>query len=108
MVCAQHSKMGDDEKKALNTLTALVAGREDLISRIAAPLWARVGRRLDSDLLWARPLLGDRAPDLIIQALDGLNALDRDTRILQADGLSRLISSILGHSDPVSSSSNAR
>jgi hypothetical protein len=48
--CARHSKMRNDEQQALKTLTVLVAGREDLVSRIAAPLWARVGRRLDSSL----------------------------------------------------------
>jgi phosphatidylserine/phosphatidylglycerophosphate/cardiolipin synthase-like enzyme len=100
--------MRDDEKQALRTLTALVAGREDLVSRIAAPLWARVGKRLDSDLLWARPLLGNSAPDLLIQALDGFNALDRDTGILKAEGLSRLLTSLIGDSGPVASAANDR
>ena len=85
-------KMHEDETHPLRTLKALVAGREDLVSRIAAPLWARVGRRLDSDLVWARPLLGDNAPHILIQALNGFNALDRDTGTLKAEGLSRLIS----------------
>jgi phosphatidylserine/phosphatidylglycerophosphate/cardiolipin synthase-like enzyme len=100
--------MHDDKIQALKTLTALIAGREDLVSRIAAPLWARVGRRLDSDLLWARPLLGNSAQDLLIQALDTFNALDRDSGILKAEGLSRLLLSLVGNSDPVASTSNDR
>src|SRR5690348_10868631 len=98
--------MGNDETQALKTLTALVAGREDLVSRIAAPLWARVGRRLNADLLWVRPLLGDSGPDLLIRALDGFSALDPESGALKAQGLARLLSTLLGNSDWVPSPSH--
>jgi phosphatidylserine/phosphatidylglycerophosphate/cardiolipin synthase-like enzyme len=99
--------MPKDETRALKTLTALVAGREDLVSRIAAPLWARVGRRVDSDLSWARPLLGDRGPAILIQALDGFSALDHESGALKAEGLARLLSTLLGNSDSAPSPPNA-
>lgn len=82
-------------------------GIDDLVSRIAAPLWSRVGRRIDSDLLWARPLLGDNGPEVLIQALDGLSALDPENRVLKAQRLARLLSTLLGNSDSVPSLPNA-
>lgn len=99
--------MPKDETHALKTLTALVAGREDLVSRIAAPLWARVGRRVDSDLAWARPLLGDDGSEILIQALDSFSALDHESGALKAHGLARLLSTLLGNSDSAPSLPNA-
>lgn len=104
---ARHFKMRKDETSALKTLTALVARREDLVSRIAAPLWARVGRRIDSELLWTRPLLGDNGPEILIQALDSFSALDPDDRALKAQGLACLLSTLLGNSDSAPSPPNA-
>ncbi len=100
-------KMRKDETPALKTLTALVAGREDLVSRIAAPLWARVGRRMNSDLLWAKPLLGENAPEILIQALDAFGALDSESGALKAQGLARLFSALLGNSDSVATASSS-
>lgn len=91
--------MRDDETHALRTLSALVAGKEDLVSRIAAPLWARVGRQLNADLSWARPLLGDNGPEILVRALESLGALDPQNGALKAQGLARLLSTLLGNSD---------
>jgi phosphatidylserine/phosphatidylglycerophosphate/cardiolipin synthase-like enzyme len=91
--------MRKDEEHALKTLAALVGKREDLVSRIAAPLWARVGRRINSDLSWAQPLLGENAPEILIQALNAFGALDSEGGALKAHGLSRLLSALLGNSD---------
>lgn len=99
--------MRDDETHALRALMALVAGREDLVSRLAAPLWARVGRPLNADLLWARPLLGDSGPDILVRALDGSGALDPQNGALKAQGLARLLSTLLGNSDLGPSPSHA-
>jgi phosphatidylserine/phosphatidylglycerophosphate/cardiolipin synthase-like enzyme len=84
----------------LDTLNALVAEREDLVSRMAAPLWSRVGRPLEaSDLLWVRALLGEQGPEILIDALRELGALDVKTGALSARGLLHLLSFLLRNSD---------
>lgn len=94
--------MANEEGSTVSILRALVAGREDLISRIAAPLWARVGRPLDSELSWARSLLGENGPAILIQALSIFDALDRDTGVLRGRELSRFLSSLLGETHSAS------
>lgn len=92
--------MPRNERSPPEVLQALVAGRPDLISRIAAPLWARVGRPLDaSQLSWVRSVLGENGPELLLQTLSRFDALDRNTGALNALGLSRFLSSLLGDSD---------
>jgi len=103
----QHRKMTRDEGPAFDTLKALMAGREDLVSRLAAPLWARVGRPLNSDLLWVRSLLGEKGPEILIQTLHGFDALDQDG-ILRARGLAHFVSSIVGETEPVSTAVSNR
>jgi hypothetical protein len=86
----------------LDTVHALVAGREDLISRIAAPLWARVGRPLNSqELHWARSLLGDGGPAALVLSLSQFGALDDRTKVLNARGLSRFLSALLNEPTPI-------
>src|ERR1019366_8489923 len=79
------------------TLAALTSEHADLVSRIAAPLWSRVGRPVDAtDFSWTRPLLGENGPQLLVQALQELNAVDLRTRVLSAHGVSRFLSWLLG------------
>ena len=82
--------------KPLAALLALTSEHSDLISRIAAPLWSRVGRKVDeSDLIWARTLLGEGAPQLLMHALQQFGALDPHSGALTARGLSRMICALL-------------
>jgi hypothetical protein len=77
-------------------LAALTSEHSDLVSRIAAPLWSRVGRSIDAtDLAWARPLLGESGPQLLMLALREFSALDPRSGALSARGLSRIISALL-------------
>lgn len=77
-------------------LLALTSEHSDLISRIAAPLWARVGRKVDeADFTWAKALLGESAPQLLIHALRESGALDPHSGALTARGLSRMICALL-------------
>jgi hypothetical protein len=86
------------------TLAALTSEHADLVSRIAAPLWSRVGRPVDAtDFSWTRSLLGGNGPQLLVQALQELNALDLQTRVLSARGVSRFLSWLLGEVLPTDS-----
>lgn len=79
------------------TVQALIAGKEDLVSRIAAPLWSRVGRPLlSSDLTWARSLLGEEGHEILLQALSSTGAVAAGTGVLTAQGLSRFLALLLG------------
>ena len=52
-------------------------------------------------------MLGDSGPEILIHALDGFSALDPESRALKAQGLARLLSTLLGNLDSVPSPSNA-
>ncbi len=92
--------MTRNDRSPVDTLQALIAGRSDLISRIAAPLWSRVGRPLSvSELSWVRSLLGEEGPELLIQAISAVDALDQ-IGALHARGLSRFLSLLLGDTSP--------
>lgn len=89
--------MPENDNSAFDTLAARTSGHADLIARIAAPLWARVGRPMDvSELSWARSMLGESGPQLLVRALQVFDALDARTRTLSALGVSRFLSSLLG------------
>jgi phosphatidylserine/phosphatidylglycerophosphate/cardiolipin synthase-like enzyme len=88
--------MPRNKSASLDTLHALIAGRGDLLSRIAAPLWSRVGRLISpAELSWAYALLGEQGPEVLIQALSETEALDSTSGALNARGLARFISSLL-------------
>lgn len=98
-LCDRHLSMPSKDISPIATLTALTSKHDDLVSRIAAPLWSRVGRQVGvADLSWARPILGEEGPQLLLQALQALNAFDARTTTLSARGLSRFLSSLLGDS----------
>jgi phosphatidylserine/phosphatidylglycerophosphate/cardiolipin synthase-like enzyme len=86
----------------LDTLQALIAGREDLISRLAAPLWARVGQTLDPELLWARTILGEKGPGILVSCLSHFEAFDTRTKAVNAQGLNRFLGFLLGQRDDIS------
>jgi hypothetical protein len=89
--------MSENDSSAFSILAAITLGHADLISRIAAPLWARVGRPIDaSELSWSQSMLGESGPQLLVQALQGFDALDPRTRALSARGVSRFLSSLVG------------
>jgi phosphatidylserine/phosphatidylglycerophosphate/cardiolipin synthase-like enzyme len=91
--------MAKTERSPFHTLQALIAGRDDLVSRIAAPLWSRVGRTLQlSELSWVRSLFGEEGPETLVQALSTFDALDQ-TGALRARGLSHFLSALLGDTD---------
>jgi hypothetical protein len=93
--------MPNDNHSAFTVLRALTSEHNDLVARIAAPLWSRVGRRIDAaELFWARSLLGENGPQLLVQSLTAHNALDQRS-VLLARGLSRFLSSLLGDVIPV-------
>lgn len=66
---------------------------EDLLARLAAALWARVGRSLTvEDLSWSRHLTGDeRAPRVLWEALGYAGAICGQPPVLRAEPLSRLL-----------------
>jgi phosphatidylserine/phosphatidylglycerophosphate/cardiolipin synthase-like enzyme len=97
--------MPENDDLAFRTLAARTSGHADLVARIAAPLWARVGRTVDAaELSWARSLLGDDGPHLLVKALQEFETLDLRTRTLSARGVSRFLSSLLGDSAPADTS----
>jgi len=84
------------EPGPFSQLAALTSEHDDLVSRIAAPLWSRVGRVIDeADLTWARALLGENAPRLLILSLREFEAFDPRSGALSARGLSRMIGALL-------------
>jgi cardiolipin synthase len=93
--------MADEARAALSIIIGLVAGDDGLISRLAAPLWARVGRPLVlGDLSWARPLLGNNGPEILLRALAVVGAIDTSTSVITARGLARFISTLVGDNSP--------
>ena len=77
-------------------LAALTSEHGDLVSRIAAPLWARVGRPIEAtDLAWARALLGENGSQILLFTLREFGAIEPDSGVLSARGLSRMISALL-------------
>ena len=71
----------------------LLVSDEDLLARIAAALWARVGHPLTAqDLSWSRTLTGDeRTPWLLWEALCTTGVVSGEPPTLRAEPLSRLI-----------------
>lgn len=87
--------MPNDNHSSFATLKALTSEHDDLVARIAAPLWSRVGRRIDvAELSWVRSLLGENGPQLLVQSLRAHDALDKRS-VLLARGLSRFLASLL-------------
>lgn len=88
--------MPEHKNEIPQILQALLAGNEDLISRVAAPLWARVGRALDTrGLGWVQPILGVGGTAALLDALTSFGALTGEPPVLRADGLARLLASLV-------------
>ncbi len=85
---------GTNRTGAVDRLLAALVADEDLLARFSAPLWARVGRPVDSgDLQWARSLFGDeRAPQVVLRVLVGEGVLPGKTpAVMKAGPLARLL-----------------
>jgi phosphatidylserine/phosphatidylglycerophosphate/cardiolipin synthase-like enzyme len=59
-----------EQRSRVAALKALLGRDTDLVSRLAAPLWARSGRKITvDDLAWTRALGGESAPQVVWGAL---------------------------------------
>lgn len=86
----------------------LLGGREELVARVAAALWARTGRQMGlGDLQWVRPLVGERGPGLLYAALVDGAALVGEPPSLDARGVARFCSMLLGFPDTPQASDRA-
>jgi phosphatidylserine/phosphatidylglycerophosphate/cardiolipin synthase-like enzyme len=84
------------ESRSIAALRSLFGPNPEIIARLAAPLWARVGRPLTvTELDWVRALAGERGPVAIWNALLELDAITGSPPRLQAKGLVRLFSYLL-------------
>jgi phosphatidylserine/phosphatidylglycerophosphate/cardiolipin synthase-like enzyme len=74
----------------------MVGGSDEILSRLSAALWARVGRALSlADLRWARNLWRDeRAPDVLQRALEEAGAVSGDPPVLRASPLAALLADL--------------
>jgi phosphatidylserine/phosphatidylglycerophosphate/cardiolipin synthase-like enzyme len=85
-------------------------GRDtDLVARLAAPLWARVGRTIGvGDLSWTRSLAGEDAPTIVWTALEEASGVASHELLLSAESVARLCTSLLypGHEGAASSDSD--
>lgn len=75
----------------------MVGDNDDVLSRLSAALWARVGRALEStELGWARNLWREeRAPDVLWRALEEVGAVSGDPPVLQASPLAALLAELV-------------
>ena len=81
-------------------------GRDtELVARLAAPLWARVGRIIGvEDLFWTRGLAGDDAPSIVWRALEEAAGTSSCELRLSAECVTHLCSSLISSMGPVSPS----
>ncbi len=84
-------------------------GRDtDLIARLAAPLWARVGRTIKVEhLSWIRSLVGDDGPTIVWSALEESAGISSRELLLSAECVALLCSSLLSGERQVSASSDS-
>lgn len=82
---------------AISALNALLGENDELIARLAAPLWARAGRVISvSDLEWVRSIGGEAAPRILWSALKESKAIEGNPSRVSAAGLGRLFMLLLG------------
>jgi phosphatidylserine/phosphatidylglycerophosphate/cardiolipin synthase-like enzyme len=76
----------------IEKLRPFVDRDEETLGRLAAPLWARVGRDVGiNDLSWAVAFGGDSVPTYVWEALSEVGALEGTPPRLRAPGLARLM-----------------
>lgn len=83
---------------AFDRLRAMVEGDEDVLSRLSAALWARVGRPISPDGVgWARDLWRDEgAPDALWRALKNAGVVSGEPPVLRASPLASLLAALAG------------
>jgi phosphatidylserine/phosphatidylglycerophosphate/cardiolipin synthase-like enzyme len=78
------------------TLRARLGRDTELVARLAAPLWARVGRNIVvEDLFWTRGLAGDDAPGIVWSALEEATGVSSHELRLGAESVAHLCSSLM-------------
>lgn len=78
-------------------LRSRLGNDHDSVARIAAALWARVGRAIEPrDLDWARAVAGEGAPSVLWAALQESHALEGIPPRVNAVGLTRLLALLFG------------
>jgi hypothetical protein len=93
-----------EELSRVAVLKALLGRDADLVARLAAPLWARVGRTITvEDLAWTRALGGDGAPKVVWAALEESTCSSTSEMRLSAECVARLCSALLSQVDVPSS-----
>lgn len=87
----------------ITTLRARLGRDPELVARLAAPLWARVGRPIRiQDLHWTRSLAGDDGPKLVWDALEESAGSSSQILRLSAECVARLCSSLTASMGPPS------
>lgn len=77
-------------------LTARLGRDTDFVARLAAPLWARVGRTIRvEDLSWTRNLAGEEGPGIVWRALEEVGGLLSGQSRLTAEGVAQLCSALV-------------
>lgn len=87
-----------DRPPAVEQLRGLLAGDEDALSRLAAALWARVGREISpTELGWARNLWHEaQAPDVLRRALEETGTVSGNPPVLWAPPLAAFLADLAG------------
>jgi len=97
--------------KTASSIVSLRArlGRDaELVARLAAPLWARVGRTIGpEDLSWTRTLAGDGGPHLVWDALGEAGGVTAPPSRLDAGGVARLCAALLSPDNAVTQGDNS-
>jgi phosphatidylserine/phosphatidylglycerophosphate/cardiolipin synthase-like enzyme len=89
------------------TLRARLGRDTELVARLAAPLWARVGRTIRvEDLFWTRGLVGDDAPKIVWNALEEAAGCSSLALRLSAECVARLCSALTLPMSPVTPSNS--
>jgi HKD family nuclease len=90
------------------TLKARLGRDAELVARLAAPLWARVGRTIGpEDLSWTRTLAGDDGPRAAWGALEEAGGVTAPPSRLDAGGVARLCVALISPDDAVTRSDNS-
>jgi phosphatidylserine/phosphatidylglycerophosphate/cardiolipin synthase-like enzyme len=82
----------------LRRLASLLGSDNETIARLAAALWARVGRPVNyDDLQWAKSLGGEAVPKLLEEAIVAFGAAVGSPPRLTASGVSTFVAMLLGN-----------
>ena len=83
------------DPRHIEKLRSLLGGSEDSLSRLGAPLWARVGKPLGiADLSWARSFGREDAPQVVWNALLEAGAVSGEPSVLRSAPLAQVFLSL--------------